>query len=311
MYTLTVGPEIKDCIGNAIGSGNQLQFGLTVEPAEGDLVINEVLYNPQIGGSDFLELYNRSDKIININGIEIINAQRNSGNFQQEIEEDFLLLPGGYVALSADPEDIKSRYIIQDEQAFLQHDLPTLPPDFSNVTIRYANITLDSFDYDDDLHFALLDDERGVSLERLDPEANTNDAGNWHSAAATAGFATPGYENSQFIPSPNVIGTIINIPQKRFSPDGDGFEDVLQIQYNVDRPDYLLNIDIFDAQGRLVKKLIRNTLLAASGSFKWDGVTNENSKARIGIYVVWIELFTPEGMVDRQKEVIVVAGKLD
>jgi hypothetical protein len=42
-----------------------------------DLIINEVLFNPAAGGFDYLELFNRSDKVIDASGLFIAN--RNSG----------------------------------------------------------------------------------------------------------------------------------------------------------------------------------------------------------------------------------------
>ena len=120
IYTLTVSRQVSDCIGNQLGSNSSRQFGLSEAIEVGDLAVNEILFNPQTGGEDFVELYNRSEKILNVNGLEIRNWRKESGNFRQQIEQDFLLLPGNYLALTADPEDIKGRYVIQDPEAFLQ-----------------------------------------------------------------------------------------------------------------------------------------------------------------------------------------------
>ena len=50
---------------------------------------------------------------------------------------------------------------------------------------------LDAFSYDKDMHFELINDAEGVSLERIDQNAETNNAFNWHSAAETVGWGTP------------------------------------------------------------------------------------------------------------------------
>ena len=197
------------------------------------------------------------------------------------------------------------------QRPFYSKKLPTLEDKSGNVTFSLNGTVIDSAGYSEDQHFPLLDDKQGVSLERIDPDSPASNPGNWHSAASTAGFATPGYENSQLTPIVPTGSNIISIPNRTFSPDGDGFEDVLVIQYAVDQPGYLINIQIFDAYGRLVRKLVQNTLLASEGSFKWDGTTTERTKARIGVYVLWIELFTPEGRIERSKESVVLAGKLD
>ena len=163
-------------------------------------------------------------------------------------------------------------------------------------------------DYNADLHNAFLNDKNGVSLERINSELPTQSAGNWGSASGTKGYATPTYQNSQQIQSIAEQTTLFSLPNHRISPDGDGFEDVLQINYLTDKGGYSATLHIYDANGNLIKKLAQNELLSTSGSFKWEGTTLENQKAGIGIYVLWIEYVNVNGEVGRQKEVIVVAG---
>ncbi len=311
LYTLTVNLPLTDCVGNGPGAFNTLPFGLPEPAAPGDFAVNEVLFFPQVSGSDFVELYNRSGKVINLNGLEIENAAKLSGNTLEQVFSDFLLLPQQYAVLTPDPADIQARYQTGSPVTFLATDLPTLDSDEGNVTLRFDGVTIDSFDYSDDLHFSLLDNERGVSLERIDPAGPSNSAGNWHSAASTVGFATPGYQNSVFALTPGAAGSVVSVPNNTFSPDGDGFEETLNIFYDVPAPGYVLNVEVFDAQGRPVRKLLDNQTLAGAGSFKWDGATDDGQKARIGIYVLWIELFRPDGSTEQRKETCVLAGRLD
>ena len=180
-----------------------------------------------------------------------------------------------------------------------------------NITLRVDGATIDSFDYSESFHYPLLDTKEGVSLERISANAPTQDEGNWHSAASTAGFATPTYRNSQFVDRPNALEQMIDIPNTTFSPDGDGFEDVLLINYQLDGSGYTLNLQVYDSQGRLVRRLANNEILAASGSLKWDGVTDDSNRSRLGIYVLWFELFTPKGDVERDKRAVVLAGRLE
>lgn len=193
----------------------------------------------------------------------------------------------------------------------LENDLPGLDNDEGNLTLVLNGVTLDAFDYSEDLHYPLLDDENGVSLERISPMAGTQDDGNWHSAASTAGFATPTGPNSQFFEREGVFDEIINIPRARFSPDEDGFEDVLLIDYTTDQPGYTANVWIFDAQGREMLRLVNNETLQNAGTFKWDGIAADGSPARIGIYILYFELFRPDGAVEKDKRAVVLAGQLD
>jgi hypothetical protein len=244
--------------------------------------------------------------------MSLINRQKNSGGIQSTITTDYLLAPGRYVAVAGSKSNIQQGYIVKDSSAIFSNALPTLDDDAGNITLRFNNITLDSFNYSNKLHSPLLEDEEGISLERLNFDLPTNAAGNWHSAAISAGGATPGYTNSQvFRPDPtNGTETIFRLEEAKFSPDGDGFQDVLLLPYQTDKPGYLANIIVFDVNGRQVKRLARNESLAAEGILKWDGTTDELLKARVGVYVIWIELFEPDGGKILQKLSCVLAGRL-
>jgi hypothetical protein len=56
---------IKDCAGNALVD-TLISFSYPVEDSTA-IVLNEVLFNPKSGGSDFIELYNRSSNFIDLN----------------------------------------------------------------------------------------------------------------------------------------------------------------------------------------------------------------------------------------------------
>jgi len=309
-YTLVVSAGLESCLGSLTPEAQSAAFGLPMPPGPGDLLINEVLFEPQTGGRDFVELLNVSDKLINLERLVVRNSTKETGNSSQLVESPLLVFPGEWAVITDDPQDILDRYFVPHPERMLANALPTLEADTGNVTLLLEGVVIDSFNYSDDYHFPLLDDTRGVSLERISPEAPTQDPGNWHSGASTAGFATPTGENSQFQdPGQNPAENIIRLPNKRLSPDGDGFEDVLLIDYQTSEPGFVANIRILDHQGREVRYLIRNELLANRGQFQWDGTDNDGEKARIGIYVLWIELFNPEGDVDRRKESIVLAGR--
>ncbi|MEM1319964.1 MAG: lamin tail domain-containing protein [Bacteroidota bacterium] len=316
VYEVQVRDGLTDCLGNAFGAENTTRFGLPEELEARDLVINELLYEPGTGGKRFVELYNRSAKIANLN--DLIFARRDLlGQIDDvsPIESDYLLFPGEYVVVSPDPLDIQQRYFSQHPEAYVASDLPSYDSRADTVVLYTAGpsgaLVIDELAYSRSFHHALLDVRRGVSLERIDPSGVTSSAANWHSAAESVGFATPTYQNSQFLANAGGGPEVVSIPNPRLSPDGDGFEDFLQINYATDQVGYTANIKIFDAEGREVRTLVRNELLAAEGSFKWDGTTADNDRARLGIYVIWIELFTPEGDTQYFKEPCVLAGQLD
>jgi hypothetical protein len=303
--------NVADCSGNALAGMGTLSFALPEQIEPNDLIINEILFNPQTGGVDFVEAYNRSNKVFNLRGVVIANLQDTS---TASVGIDRLIFPGEYVVFTESPSDIQSRYTVQEPNALISNDLPSFNDDEGNVTLYQAGpigpVIIDAFDYSEDLHHPLLDEGDGVSLERLHPDGTTQDAANWHSAAKSAGWATPTYQNSQFFENQSAVNDFFEIPETTLSPDGDGYQDFLAINYKTDKPGYAAKVRIFDAEGRFVKSIANNELLATEGFLRWDGDTDDGMKARIGIYVLTMELFTPDGTVKEMKKTCVVAGRL-
>ena len=316
-YTLTINAGLEDCIGNPTTEVLSIDFGVPEQINTGDLVISEVLFNPNTGGRDFLELYNASDKFFNANDLAIGNISADADSIVG-INRDFLIYPGSYFVITNSPLDLQARYTVPFPENVLGESLPPFGDKEGNVTVLTTNapdvlvLTIDAFNYAESLHNPLLDDKNGVSIERVDLFGPSNADANWHSAASTVGFATPTGPNSQEqIVAPGADDGPFVLVNATFSPDGDGFEDFLLIEYTISEPGFLANIKIFDGQGRLVNNLADNWDLANNGSVKWDGDTLDGVKARIGIYIVWIELFHPDGQVERYRLPCVVAAQLD
>jgi hypothetical protein len=307
VYFLEAASAIADCLGNTLESSEVVYFGLPEAMAPGDIVINEILFNPETFGSDFLEVYNKSDKIFDLDDITLVNFLKEDTTFIRR----HLLFPGEYAVITEVPQDIRDRYTVAFPDRIFYSDIPSFDDKAGNVTIKFNGITIDSFDYNEDMHFGLLSDINGISLERLSPDIPTQSFGNWHSAAAAVGYATPTYKNSQFSVPVEAGSSILSIANTTFSPDDDGYEDILLINYATDTPGFFINLYVYDALGRPVKQLATNELLASQGVFKWDGTNDEGQKARLGIYVIWAELFTTEGTVEQFKETCVLAGQLD
>ncbi len=309
LYDLTVDDGVTDCLGNPLGMNNSAQFALPAVLEEGDIIINEILFNPYTGGSDFLELYNNSNKIVNIADLSIINDIASTSGSRVNIETDFLLFPQSYVVITEDPANILENYTVEDPNLLIENDLPSFNDGEGNVTLFTEGLVIDKFDYYEDYHFELLDDEEGVSLERIDFDVFTNTRDNWHSAAASAGYATPTYLNSQYLISAEESNDEFSFANETFSPDSDGFEDFIRLDYQVSQMGYVCNIKIYDARGRMVRSLVENEPLGLNGFYQWDGTNDEMTKARIGIYVFWIELFDEAGNITRFKKNCVLAGQ--
>jgi hypothetical protein len=192
----------------------------------------------------------------------------------------------------------------------IETDLPTYNNDSGTVyLLNVDSLVTERFAYTEEMHFPLLSSVDGVSLERLDATRDVNDAGNWHSAAETVGFGTPGLENSQYYPTSGADGEVSMDPDI-FSPDSDGYNDVLNINYSFAAPGFVGTIRIYDANGRPIRELATNELLATTGTFTWDGTTDDGEKARIGMYIILFEAFSDKGKTNTYKLSTVLGGKL-
>ncbi|MFT6945665.1 MAG: hypothetical protein ACJARP_000070 [Vicingaceae bacterium] len=304
--------DANDCSGNAVEE-NARFIALPDNADSNDLVINEILFNSRSGSVDFVELYNRSEKVITLEYWQIANFQDDTiANLKIVTEVPVLVFPKEYIVLTENKANIIQQYPLSVANNILEiKDLPTYNDDEGTVYLFNSNQEqIDQVEYKDDYHFALLVDEDGVSLERISSERESLDESNWHSASEKVGFATPGYKNSQDFTNPRSSGTVSLDPQI-ISPNNDGFQDILTVNYKFNAPGFAASVSIFDRNGRLIKKLINNELLGSEGSFFWDGITDENSKARIGVYVVLFEAFNLNGDKELFKNVVTVASQLD
>jgi hypothetical protein len=306
LYSFTI-QSIADCWLNQTDRNGV--FILPESPQPGDVIINEILQNPLTGGQDWIELYNNSSKVVNLKDWQLANFDNDTIDNFKVIPTNYILQPNDYVVLGKDSNFVKQNYPFAIPGKFLFTEMPSFNNDSGTVYLLYNSEIIDKVSYLDTWHFDLLDVTDGVSFERIDPAGVSNSEFNWHSAAEDIGFGTPGRINSQFRPA--VSNGEISLTTDIFSPDNDGYEDVLQISYALASPGMLGKAQVFDDRGRLVRTIFTNEFLGTSGTFSWDGVTDQQVKASIGVYVLVVEVFSTDGGVFFTKQkAVTLAGKL-
>lgn len=306
----------------------QVPVAQPLEP--GDVVFNEIMFDPlrddfdQLPNqSDYLELVNRKSYAISLEGVQIHDQPDENGSVREmtPVTSQSKWIPAnGFTLLY--PEDRPVEF--QDSQVAIFFDLDeklsphtlqfertTLSLPLSGRGIYVADSTgtlIDQVHYLPDWHNPNLIDTKGISLERIDPNGNTDDPGNWGSSTLPEG-GTPGAGNSLFqVPQTMQDTNTISLEPNPFSPDDDGHEDNLFISYSFDDPNFMLRVRIYDRYGRHVRTLAESHHAGFDGSMVWDGRTDGGVTGRIGIYIVHIEAVNSSTGQKRQyKEAVVLA----
>lgn len=310
-YTVT-STGLTDCVGNGIANKNIARVGLSEIASAADIVINEILFNPPPAGTDYVEIYNRSKKIIDLKQTYIAN--RNSGgtisSITQLSADNYLLFPQDFMVITENAAAVKAGFIVQNTTAFTEvASLPSFNDDKGTVIILNAQGEVaDELAYDEKWHFKLIDNKEGVALERIDYDAKTQLADNWHSAATAAGYGTPTYKNSQYRINAGLQGEI-KLQPEIVSPDNDGQDDFATVSYQFPGPGYVANVTIFNAAGRPVRYLQRNALCGPKGTFTWDGLGEKNQALATGVYIFFTEVFDLKGNKRQFKNAIVLARR--
>jgi hypothetical protein len=292
LYTLTMKDTVWDCVQNPIQCNKTYPFALPVAPLPFDVVINEVLFNAKNNSrAEFVELYNRSQKVIDLASLRIGSGGADLPDKSVvAVSSGFLLFPGEYVVLCRHKAITEEQYDVPFPNRLIQCDSMPSYANTSGIVFlsdKYYN-TIDRFQYNENMHYTLLTSVSGVSLERVSVERETQNANNWKSAAEGYGFATPGYQNSQFSNNQTCEDLLTIVPEV-FSPNQAGNADFVEIHCRFEESDNRVTIIVFDRNGSLIKTIANNQLCALNEVFLWDGVSEKNYRVPPDLYIVKME----------------------
>ncbi len=313
-YRVGASERLADCAGNSLHPSTA-RVGMPQDVSAGDVVINEVLFNPPPGGARYVEIYNRSQKMVDLAGMVLASKDTVRGvltHVQYLAHESHLFFPGSYLLLTADTGAVKNTYMTSNPDAFLELDAMPAMTHSSGVIVLASrgHEVIDMLAFSEDMHLPLLTNPKGVALERLHPDRPTHCPSSWHSAARSAGYGTPAYRNSQYVGQRAVHNIRFEVHPRVFLPDGSGRDDLLHIHYALENPGKVANVRIFDSRGRMIRRLLTGELLGSSGSFSWDGTTDRREKAAVGMYVIHVEVVDPHGGVSHHRLTAVLAAMM-
>jgi len=277
---------------------------VSIASSPGVVVINEIMYRPDKGMSEWIELENRSAEECNLVSWTMCDA---TGSRRLVSALDFMIAPGGFAILAKDSAGFAREFPSCAAPVKSPEDgWPSLnDADRGNVADIVAlldggGVIVERISYRD-----LLGSERGRSIERISPDVcGDRDGGIWHRCAARSG-ATPGRENTALIERmPRRHGIAVSPNPLCLARDRSA-----AITGDLAEGESGFFVRIFDLAGFEVRRIFGESGGARVFSCRWDGRANDNSPVRTGLYVCCVEFMgTGGGVCRREKKCIAVAG---
>jgi hypothetical protein len=306
--TVEINQDVRDFAGNK-GAMKSIRFGIPEMAAGGDIVFNELMFNPLPGDPDYIELYNKSEKIINAADLLLASVD-DDGKYSETFRvstESRCITPGSYYTVTTNKEAVISRYqTSKEENIFEVQSMPSMPDDKGHLILFNRKLNMiDEVIYSEKMHYPLFSGNEGISLEKVRAIAPSNDPKNWYSASQASGWGTPGRPNSVAVTIPE-SGKKIVLSSTRITPDNDGFEDFLVIEYTPETKGNVISVTVFDEAGRLVSKVASNILSGPRTSIVWNGSGQDGNLVESGIYILLITAFDENGRRESWKKVCTV-----
>ena len=312
LYRLRI-TGIRDCWGNALDEIEVFPLVLPATALPGELIINELLFDPRSGDPKYVELRNVSQKYLKLDSWSLANLDRNGSVNDIRVfgNQGLILSPEDFLAITTDSSQLKLSFPKSSAGSFFQvQNLPSYPIAGGTVVLLSPKREVfESFTYDEDLHHPLLRDSKGVALERISASSPPSLRANWQSASGNEDFGTPGRMNSQTMDEELEDGVIVIDPEV-FDPEGSIGPAFTTIRYQLTQPGWVGTFKIYAISGQLIQTLAQNQILGTNGIFTWTGTDTTGKRARVGYYVLTVELYAPTGETKTYKKTIVIASRM-
>ncbi len=263
---------------------NSRECAVSPSGLPGSLIINEIMYAPEPGMSEWVELLNPNPIPISLNGFSFGDGTALADSTRSFSLPDMTLDPDSMLVLAS------------DSAVFFEHLPPTarvLVWNSSSVSLNNNGDSLLLWNQSGDLidradYRPSWGGEQGISLERISSSASTNDPLNWASSLDSTG-GTPARVNSRALPAAGVTDELLLLEPNPFSPDGDGRDDLLAVRINLHDADARVDLKIYDVRGREVRRLASRADVTYHGEILWDGRDSQGRMLPTGLYIVYLE----------------------
>ena len=159
-------------------------IGVDINETRNDLIVNEIMFAPNSYEPEWIEVYNRSNKIINLRNYQVADLS----DTVTVTKKDIIIHPDSYFTFA---DDSSFTEIYPDCNNIIVAQLPNLNNSGDRIILLDSlNRIIDSLNYS-----GKWNKHKGVSLERISSEKSSVDSLNWSSAKLDSG-GTPSEINS-------------------------------------------------------------------------------------------------------------------
>ena len=294
LYTLqTTG--LADLAGNVLAETRRT-IGIVEPKAVGDLILNEVMFENPLNSLEYIEIYNKSDKLLDVSGL-VLTTRKTDGtlNTGSKVPQKTLMLPHAYLALCAKADSVRNYHHCPTEANILTtSSWYSLNNTGSTLVLANAvkDTIYDELTYNTKWHNSWVTNPKGISLERSGPDLLTQNQFSWHSCISTpTNNGTPGFANSVYVDTEAPTWTSLNLEQPNkiklvFSEAMDVSRAAFSVDNNLGNPSTITvsddkkNIDLTFASNFEKGKLYK---LQLSGLTDLAGNTLTETARTIGI----------------------------
>ena len=283
------------------GENDQLTAGLDIYSRDHSLHLNEIKFLVPAEEPEWIELVNSGNERIPLRGWAVSDLTDTV-----QIDTAVYLGAGEFLVIAGDR--LPNYYRSSTENLLILRNFPVLNDAGDEISlidplgawqerITYSRNWLEGEDF------------RSPSLERINPSLDALNAANWGPCVNTTG-GTPAAVNSIFSEIIQSAPYLRAAPDP-FSPDGDGIDDVTIISGEIALSNARIIAQIFDINGRLIQTLRDNRFNGNQINLVWDGKDSDNRPARIGIYLVFVQVLNDRnGILKEMKTTVILAQKL-
>lgn len=271
------------------------------------IIINELLFEPSLNNSEFIELYNSSEDTLLIGGYGLFNKNAIEIGKGVVFPENFNIYPHSFAVAARDtlifntfPELKLSKELLIYNSSF------NLLSDSDFIVIINPDGTLqDSIVYQSNWHLKDISTTRNVSLEKISPLLNGTDRSSW-SSCLDEKRSTPGHENSVSKVLPDTSSKI-DVNPNPFSPESASGANYCIITYMPEFKQAQIFARIFTVSGYCLKIFNKIEFPLNKCTLLWDGKNDNGVPLAAGPYILLIESHNLEdSSVETIKKLIVI-----